>query len=318
MVSVGALVPGGEGRVGRIDLEARDSDLQRDVSGVSYVLPGALLYRGESPVEADTATMHFTVPVSLRGGADGRIAAYAWGGGWDAAAALDPIPVGGTSVAGSDTLGPLISFSLAGTTLEPGENVTAVLQDTSGINLTQLYEFRSILLKISDRTGLEQLRQDLTESFTYDLGSHTRGKVVFRVPDVEPAAYTFSITASDNFNNKGQASAAVEVGRAGGAAEFEGLQAAYPNPFDPDKEPTQLMFSLTRAAEVVVRIYSVSGRLVHRIDFAAVAGPNVVAWNGRDEAGDAVANGVYLAHLTARRSGSEESRVVLERLVVLR
>ena len=298
--------------------DVRDSYVVKSISGAEYTLPGAPLYRGEEPAEADTALGVFTVPVSLRGGPDGRISVYASGTDWDAAGAIAPLEVGGTSVAGNDTVGPTIVFSVSDTDLESGENVTVDIEDVSGINITRLFEFRSILLKVLDRSGLEQLRQDLTDVFTYDLGSHTQGEVVFRVPDLEAGAYSFSISATDNFNNRNQSSLAAEVGSAQGAAEFEGLQAAYRNPFDPGTEPTQLMFSLTRSADVSLRIYSVSGRLVHQADLAAAAGPNVLTWDGRDQSGDLVSNGVYLAQMTAKRAGSEESRKILERLVVLR
>ena len=48
----------------------------------------------------------------------------------------------------------------------------------------------------------------------------------------------------------------------------------------------------------------------------AASGGNAFMWDGKDEAGDAVANGVYLVHLTA--SGSGGAKRHLERVAVVR
>jgi len=315
-VAIRAQTQGGGTRTGTMDLEARDARLVH-TEPLLYKMPGALLYRGTAAVASDTARAEFTVPISLRGGPDGRIAAYASGTGWEAAGVLTPLSVGGLATTGNDTLGPTILFGLTGPEVDAGQAVEVTLEDSSGINLTRLFEFRSILLKVTDRTGIEQLREDVTESFTYNVGSHTKGSLEFRVPDLAPGAYVFSISATDNFNNRSQTSASTEVGNAHTQLEFEGTHLAYPNPFDPAGEPTKLLFSLNRSAQVTVRVYSVSGRLVRQADMSAQAGPNAFAWDGRDASGDPVANGVYLVRVAAQREGSDDARI-LERVVVLR
>jgi peptidase C25-like protein/flagellar hook capping protein FlgD len=316
LVSVAARTEGGGIRSGMMTVEARDAKFVH-TTPLLYKMPGALLYHGQSAVSSDTASVDFTVPISLRGGPDGRIAAYASGANWDAAGVLSPLAVGGLASTGNDTLGPTIGFSVNGPEVDAGQTVTVTLEDPSGINLTRLFEFRSILLKVTDRNGLEQLRQDVTESFSYAVGSSTHGSLEFRVPNLSPGAYVFSISATDNYNNRSQSALSVEVGNASTALAFEGTHLAYPNPFDPAGEPTKLLFSLNRSAQVTIRVYSVSGRLVRVADFSAQAGPNAFAWDGRDEAGDPVANGVYLFRVAAQREGSDDARF-LERIVVLR
>ena len=315
-VEIVARTNGGGVRSGTMHLEARDASLVK-TQPLNYKMPGALLYRGQATVEADTARAGFVVPISLRGGSDGRIAAYMSGDDWDAAGALVPLPVGGLATAGNDTIGPAITIGLTTPEVGAGTSVNVTLEDPSGINLTRLFEFRSILLKVTDRQGIEQLREDLTEAFVYDVGSHTRGVLQFRVPDLAPGAYTFTVSATDNFNNRSQTVASAEVGNADTQIAFEGTPLAYPNPFDPDAEPTKLLFSLNRSAEVSIRVYTVSGRLVRRAEFSGAAGQNAYSWDGRDEAGDPVANGVYLFRVQAERDGSEAAHV-LERIVVLR
>ncbi|MCB1183807.1 S8 family serine peptidase, partial [bacterium] len=75
------------------------------------------------------------------------------------------------------------------------------------------------------------------------------------------------------------------------------LRAPVPNPFNPR---TTLAFDLARPGRVGVHIFDLQGRLVRTLlDERRDAGPQAVVWDGRDDAGRAVASGSYLARLTA-------------------
>jgi flagellar hook assembly protein FlgD len=69
--------------------------------------------------------------------------------------------------------------------------------------------------------------------------------------------------------------------------------ANHPNPFTRD---TRIIYKLNQqGTDVVIRIYTVGGRLIHAFDDA----PNDLSyneflWDGTDSEGDRVANGVYL------------------------
>ncbi|MFB3909649.1 MAG: S41 family peptidase [Candidatus Eisenbacteria bacterium] len=86
---------------------------------------------------------------------------------------------------------------------------------------------------------------------------------------------------------------------------------ARPNPFSGE---TTLRYFLDSAAPVELAIYSVSGRLVRRIESRAYApaGEHVAFWDGRDDRGRRVGSGVYLARLEAGGRGAER-RLVLTR-----
>ena len=147
------------------------------------VSPAPPIYRGTTVLAADTAHVQFTVPVALRGGPDGRVRVYASGEGWDGLGTL-VLPVVPQSSASRDTLGPVITFSAAGATLRPGQQVEVVLEDPAGINLTGIFEFLSVQLKVFDEKGLERTRQDITSRFAYESGSATRG--TGRLPGPRP------------------------------------------------------------------------------------------------------------------------------------
>ncbi len=72
-----------------------------------------------------------------------------------------------------------------------------------------------------------------------------------------------------------------------------------PNPFNPR---TALRFSIPEAGVVQLAIYDVNGRLVRTlVDGNRVAGVHEVTWDGMDDAGRAVASGVYVCRLTNQR-----------------
>ena len=72
----------------------------------------------------------------------------------------------------------------------------------------------------------------------------------------------------------------------------------YPNPFN---QGTTLSFDLPETAEVKLRVFAVDGALVRTL-YSAVAHPGQhrVLWDGRDEAGNPLASGIYFVRLTAR------------------
>lgn len=92
----------------------------------------------------------------------------------------------------------------------------------------------------------------------------------------------------------------------GAAALTSGTPTAFgaaPNPFS---ERTTLRFTLPVPATVEVAVYDALGRRVRRLaDGTRGAGPHVLAWDGRDDAGRRLAAGVYL--LRVRAGGFSEA-----------
>jgi hypothetical protein len=104
------------------------------------------------------------------------------------------------------------------------------------------------------------------------------------------------VRAADNLNNRSEISAEIMVTL--GTELVLGYLVGYPNPFE---ENATLVYDLTREADVTVRIYSTAGRLIRTLQETGLPGQNsTLLWDGRDEAGDPVANGVYFVKLDAR------------------
>ncbi|MCU0639417.1 MAG: C25 family cysteine peptidase [Candidatus Krumholzibacteria bacterium] len=96
-----------------------------------------------------------------------------------------------------------------------------------------------------------------------------------------------------------------------GGSELVADSYLLPNPFSGG---TNLCFTLNLPADRgEILIYNVSGRLIRSIrvpadmlDAANYSAPNVVYWDGRDLAGDRVANGTYIVLLTIEKDGREK------------
>jgi hypothetical protein len=90
----------------------------------------------------------------------------------------------------------------------------------------------------------------------------------------------------------------------------------FPNPMQQDTKFTYYLLN-DDPADVSIKIYTVAGRLIKVIDSASnQIGYNESYWDGSDEFGDEIANGVYFYKIIAR-AGSEKTEII-ERLVMMR
>jgi hypothetical protein len=81
-----------------------------------------------------------------------------------------------------------------------------------------------------------------------------------------------------------------------------GLDAPYPNPFNPD---TNLRFSLPERQSVTLAVYDLRGRLVRTLwSGEAHAGEHSISWSGTDDAGRLASSGMYVARLSSPHGAS--------------
>ena len=70
----------------------------------------------------------------------------------------------------------------------------------------------------------------------------------------------------------------------------------YPNPFNPIEQDGTIRYSLTEDGEVTIKIYDIGGNLVRTLiddESQSAVDEQSVAWDGKNDKGDVVANGVY-------------------------
>ncbi len=87
-----------------------------------------------------------------------------------------------------------------------------------------------------------------------------------------------------------------------------GTLTSYPNPIHPDEAPGTILYKLADNATVTLRLYTLSGGLVLRREFAAGslggrAGLNEVVWDGKDDTGGPAASGGYILDVKAQGTG---------------
>ncbi len=87
----------------------------------------------------------------------------------------------------------------------------------------------------------------------------------------------------------------VETGIPGKAPTEFALLPNHPNPFNPE---TQLTYHLPRTSQVRVRIYNSLGQAISTlVDQVQPAGIYTLYWNGKDDRGERVSGGIYIAKL---------------------
>jgi hypothetical protein len=77
------------------------------------------------------------------------------------------------------------------------------------------------------------------------------------------------------------------------------LRQNYPNPFNPD---TNISYDILEATNVTIQIYDLLGQIVNTlVNERKEPGVYVTRWNGLDQSGSKVANGVYIYRLKTER-----------------
>jgi len=309
---------------GKINLKAFDSKkpvvyTTAENRTIDYILPGNALFRGETSSENEFE-IAFIVPKDISyGGNTGRLSVYFYNDETDGMGYQNNIAIGG-SASLIDQEGPYIGFSFddnnhfldGGLVTENPELTVKIEDEKSGINITGEIGHKIIL------TLDETAQEDVTNYFQYDEGSYLSGSLTYALSGLEPGMHTLSLKAWDNANNSSSQSISFEV-VPGDELKIDRVL-NYPNPFDYSVE-TDLTFQLNQDAEVDIKIFTLSGRLIKRLDgIWGNAGFNCVHWDGRDEAGDELANGVYLYQIQASTQweGSTIRQKALGRAMIMR
>lgn len=155
-----------------------------------------------------------------------------------------------------------------------------------------------------------QSESENTLEFIPAINTKNRAKIFYRPKLKEDGKYSLLIQAMDKSGNQ---SANIDY-----QVEFEVVNEStisevlnYPNPFSTS---TQFVFTLTGAEipdEFKIQIMTISGKVVREImqhEFGTIRiGRNFseYRWDGRDEYGDRLANGVYLYRVIARLNGED-------------
>ena len=321
---VGVLMTDFDGiaRILAFDSERKRTHTMPNGGKVNYDLPGLIMFKGDAEVKGGKFKASFVVPKDISyGGNNGRISVYLVGQNQDGAGVRDSLVIRGSDTTVMDTIGPEITLSFDeresfadGETILPNSTLKLSIFDEYGINITG--EVGHGITLVIDQDFQHQI--DLTEDFKYDLGNYQQGSLSYGLPNLSLGFHVLTIKAWDNANNSSVVSANVKVSA---QRELELTQVMnYPNPFS---EVTNFYYHLSSYADrVEIKIFTQAGRLIRHIRSASSrAGINFsTAWDGKDQEGDKVANGVYIYKIVAEGTvnGEREVKEAFGKAVVVR
>ncbi|MDZ7265444.1 MAG: type IX secretion system sortase PorU, partial [candidate division KSB1 bacterium] len=264
-----------------------------------YQLPGNVIYRGIATVTNNSFRTRFIVPKDISyGGEDGRLRVFYSDDRMFGAGCKKQISVNGTEQRFYDNAGPTISIGFEGqhfiTTgfVPPDPILLVTIADSgSGINLAGDIGHQ-ILLTIDNITENAIV---LNRYFQYEKDSYQIGHIIYPLSGLTEGDHFLRIKAWDNFNNSAQQETEFTVVALDRLVLREVMN--YPNPF---AGTTAFTFWANQACEVKISIFTVAGRLIRALNhLKAEPGFNHFTWDGRDEAGDELANGIYLYKIDA-------------------
>jgi hypothetical protein len=235
------------------------------------------------------------------------------------------IPLSRDTAEKTDNTPPEVILYADGIRLSPEETVVTRVparfelegraSDPSGILLVPLTD---LMLSLS----FAGTKTDLTPYFSYDANSTTTGRFSYPVR-LTRTRDSLTVVASDNAvdpSNPGPNRRTQTVRLRTSTDEELSLDTClvYPNP---TTGPAAFTFLLSRSAQVSVRVFTIGGQLVQSLPYRLCPfGFNSIEWDGTDQSGRPVPNGLYLYRITARARTASQTLTAghTDKLIVYR
>jgi hypothetical protein len=196
------------------------------------------------------------------------------------------------------------------------------LTDDNGINVVGNSIGHDLEGVLNEDTENTYVLNDFYEAAADD---YRKGIVRYPLYDLPDGRHQIRVKAWDIANNSSEGFTEFVVANSAEIALEHVLN--YPNPFT-DNTCFQFDHNLSgQQLEVMVQIYTVSGRLVKTLEESilsdgAIRLDNCISWDGRDEFGDRLARGVYLYKIKIRASDLGKVQLKgesdFEKLVILK
>lgn len=291
---------------------------------LSYNFPGSILYRGQISIQGGNFEAQAVIPKDISySGERGKIELYFGGGGTDGLGYTRNVIVGGTdTTATNNHIAPVINIYFDSRNFRDGDVVSANptmivdIHAANGLNLSDAAIGHSLQATFDGQQSV-----NLAPYYTGKLNSYQDGTVVYPVTtDLSYGEHSVTIQAFDAFNNEAQSSATFDVESNATLSITDVYN--YPDPFS---NGTAFTFERSDAGgagepvNVTIKVFTISGRLIKAIYAYGLTGTFVrIDWNGLDEDGDRLANGVYLYKVIATTIDGEYTSSAIGRMAVVR
>jgi len=187
---------------------------------------------------------------------------------------------------------------VSGDTIRTTPVISAKMTDTGGVGGIYINN-----LKITvDSTLYTYASFDATT----DSYNSTTGVFTFKVKNtLATGTHNVKIEISDYLGNWGTYEATnLNVNDSSGSVSMDGIPLNYPNPFNTAKGPTTISYRLTVDSDIIVYVFDVRGVLIRKSTYSSgsmggKAGYNEITWDGKDDFGSTVGNGIYPYRIVA-------------------
>ncbi len=292
----------------------------------NFEVPGKLLFSGKASIRKGEYNVTFVMPRNVGEKlAKGEISIYAenQGQGPDKLD-VESITIGGLSdEALEDVSPPQIEIFINDESFTDGQLVSsepliiAKFSDENGINTAG--GVGHDIIAIID--GDEANPIVLNEFYTSEIDDFTKGRIEYRLRDLEEGEHTIEIRVSDTSNN---ATSKEITFTSANSSDFNINRVLnYPNPFT---SKTGFWFSHTGSSslelEVFVQVFTVTGKIVKSLKTVSpVSGQNtyegVLMWDGKDDFGKKLGKGTYLYKISVKSPLMNKTVTKIEKLVIL-
>ncbi|OYU97138.1 MAG: hypothetical protein CFE21_02270 [Bacteroidetes bacterium B1(2017)] len=291
-------------------------------TAMGFQMQNNVLYRGKSSVNNGDFTFSFVVPkdIAYEYGY-GKISYYANNDLKDANGYNNRIFIGGTADSSAkDTKGPDIQLYLNDTKFVNGgltnqsPKLIAKLYDENGINTTGRGIGRDLMYVLNNNQTQAVIVNDYYQA---TLNSYQSGEVKYDISNLAAGKYQLKFKAYDVYNNASESTLDFEV-KSSEKPSIDHLL-NYPNPFN---NLTTFHFDHNLNGQdlnVLVQVFTVNGKLVKTLqtnNLATGTHFDLLHWDGKDEYGDKLANGVYIYKCKVYSPGNKTIEKT-EKLVIL-
>lgn len=217
-----------------------------------------------------------------------------------------------------DSTGPSIDVTYNGSKIINGELIPAKPEI-----LFRFYDESKLDYSIEDTTGIF-IRLD-GRRINYNSGGQPNPEITFSAvnegslktavtykPELTAGAHVIQYIGTDKEGNRDTLTNNVYVSYDFTIRELYN----YPNPMQGQTHFTFVLFAADAPESCRIKIYTVAGRLIKDISSPARVGFNQIYWDGRDNDGETMANGIYLYKLILEGSGKTETAI--QKLAILR
>lgn len=288
-------------------------------------IPGGILFNGKISVINGKFAADFVVPKDISyENLNGKVVIYFYNSQTDGIGYTDRVRIGGSdSAAVNDGKGPEIDIhydnltSGSSSIINPDSRLIVNLSDETGVNTTGTGIGHKLEGVLNEN---ESSPIDFTEYFTGDLDAGGKsGTINYPFAGLEQGEYKIKVKAWDVFNNFSSEESFFTVVDGNELVIRDVFN--YPNPFSVNTTFTFQKNQQNGIFTVKVKVYTVAGRMIKELERVNISeDENFVKldWDGRDEDGNLLANGVYLYKIIIKSADGQFNKSVLGKLAILR